>query len=55
VLNANLEGVMYFTRIACAYLAHGRDPNVPTGKSLTLLSSVAGFKGGAGHSGVTSC
>jgi NAD(P)-dependent dehydrogenase (short-subunit alcohol dehydrogenase family) len=35
---------MYFARIALAYLAHGQDPNAPTDKSLTFLSSVAGFK-----------
>jgi hypothetical protein len=44
VLNVNLKGVMYFARIACEYLAHGQDPNAPTDKSLTFLSSVAGFK-----------
>jgi NAD(P)-dependent dehydrogenase (short-subunit alcohol dehydrogenase family) len=38
VLDINLKGVMYFARIACAYLAHGRDPNAPTDKSLTFLS-----------------
>jgi NAD(P)-dependent dehydrogenase (short-subunit alcohol dehydrogenase family) len=35
---------MYFARIACGYLAHGQDPNAPTDKGLTFLSSVAGFK-----------
>jgi NAD(P)-dependent dehydrogenase (short-subunit alcohol dehydrogenase family) len=54
-VSVNLKGVMYFARIACAYLAHEQDPNAPTDKSLTFLSSVAGLKGGAGHSGVTSC
>jgi NAD(P)-dependent dehydrogenase (short-subunit alcohol dehydrogenase family) len=44
VLNVNLKGVMYFAHIACTYLAHGQDPNAPTDKSLTFLSSVAGFK-----------
>jgi NAD(P)-dependent dehydrogenase (short-subunit alcohol dehydrogenase family) len=38
VLDINLKGVMYFARIACAYLAHGRDPNAPTDKSLTYLT-----------------
>jgi len=41
VLDVNLKGVLYFARIACVYLANSgpsRD------RSLTLLSSVAGFE-----------
>ena len=44
VLDVNLKGVMYFARIACAYMAHGQDVKAPVDKSLTLLASVAGFK-----------
>ena len=40
----NLKGVLYFARIALAYLSHGQDKEKPSDKSLTLLSSVAGFK-----------
>jgi len=43
-LEVNLKGVLYFARIACTYLAHGQDLEAPMDKSLTLLSSVAGFK-----------
>jgi NAD(P)-dependent dehydrogenase (short-subunit alcohol dehydrogenase family) len=50
VLNVNLKGVMYFARIACAYLAHGQDPNASIDRSLTLLSSVTGFKEAPGRS-----
>lgn len=42
VLDVNLKAVLYFARVACAYLAHGREES--TDRSLTLLSSVAGFK-----------
>jgi NAD(P)-dependent dehydrogenase (short-subunit alcohol dehydrogenase family) len=52
VLDVNLKGVLYFSRIACAYLAHGRQRLEEEGKgrwekadkSLTLVSSVAGFQ-----------
>ena len=44
VLDVNLKGVLYFAHIACAYMAHGQDVKAPEDKSLTLLSSLAGFK-----------
>jgi NAD(P)-dependent dehydrogenase (short-subunit alcohol dehydrogenase family) len=44
VLDVNLKGVMYFARIACAYLAHGQEASARMDKSLTVLASVAGFK-----------
>jgi NAD(P)-dependent dehydrogenase (short-subunit alcohol dehydrogenase family) len=40
VLDVNLTGVLYFARVACAYLAEGAKRD----RSLTLLSSVAGFE-----------
>jgi len=42
VLDVNLKAVLYFARVACAYLAYGRGEH--TDRSLTLLSSVAGLK-----------
>jgi NAD(P)-dependent dehydrogenase (short-subunit alcohol dehydrogenase family) len=42
VLDVNLKGVLYFAHIACAYLAEGNE--MVEDKSLTLISSVAGFK-----------
>jgi len=42
VLDVNLKAVLYFARIACAYLAHEKPKG--SDRSLTLLSSVAGFK-----------
>jgi NAD(P)-dependent dehydrogenase (short-subunit alcohol dehydrogenase family) len=44
VLDVNLKGVLFFARIACAYLAHGQHSEAPMDKSLTVLASVAGFK-----------
>jgi NAD(P)-dependent dehydrogenase (short-subunit alcohol dehydrogenase family) len=40
VLDVNLTGVLYFSRVACAYLSQGPSRD----RSLTLLSSVAGFE-----------
>ena len=40
VLEVNLTGVLYFARVACAYLSQGEARD----RSLTLLSSVAGFE-----------
>lgn len=40
VLDVNLTGVLYFSRIACAYLSQGPSRD----RSLTLLSSLAGFE-----------
>ena len=42
VLDVNLLGVLYFSRIASVYLRQNRKKGED--KSLTLLSSVAGFK-----------
>ena len=39
-LDVNLKGLLYFARIACVYLAQGEAQD----RSLTLLSSVAGFQ-----------
>ena len=41
VLDINLKGVLYFSRVAAVYLAHDRKPEED--KSLILMSSVAGF------------
>ena len=43
-LDVNLRGVLLFAHVACAYLADGQDIHEPSDKSLTLISSVAGFK-----------
>ncbi|KAJ9658605.1 hypothetical protein H2198_003623 [Neophaeococcomyces mojaviensis] len=43
VLDVNLKGVLYFAHIACTYLAHGNESERKD-KSLTLLSSIAGWK-----------
>ncbi|KAK5091111.1 hypothetical protein LTR05_001291 [Lithohypha guttulata] len=43
VLDINLKAVLHFAHIACAYLAHGNE-GVRRDKSLTLLSSIAGWK-----------
>lgn len=40
----NFTGVLYFANIACTFLAHGNNEASRRDKSLTLLSSVAGFK-----------
>ena len=40
VLDVNLKGVLYFAHIACVYLTQGESRD----RSLTLLSSVAGFQ-----------
>ncbi|KAJ4525311.1 hypothetical protein HRR83_000990 [Exophiala dermatitidis] len=40
----NFNGVLYFANIACTYLAHKNQAAEKNSKSLTLLSSVAGFK-----------
>lgn len=41
VIDVNLKGVLYFSRIAAVYMAHDKNPGED--KSLTLISSVAGF------------
>jgi len=46
VIDVNLNGPIYFTRIASAYLRHDAKPS--ESKSITLLSSVAGFIDAAG-------
>ena len=40
VIDVNLKGVLYFARIASVYLEQGD----PSDKSLTMVSSVAGFR-----------
>jgi NAD(P)-dependent dehydrogenase (short-subunit alcohol dehydrogenase family) len=40
VMDVNLTGVLFFARVACAYLSQGEGRD----RSLTLLSSVAGFE-----------
>lgn len=40
VMDVNLTGVLYFARVACAYMSQGETRD----RSLTLLSSVAGFE-----------
>ncbi|KAM5347491.1 hypothetical protein ACJ41O_010496 [Fusarium nematophilum] len=45
VLDVNLYGTFYFTQIALAAMAHGRQSGeAVTDKSITLISSIAGFK-----------
>lgn len=46
VLEINYLGVLYFTRIAAVYLRHNRQPGEH--KSITLLSSAAGFRDSPG-------
>lgn len=43
IVDVNLKGVLYFARIASVYLRQG-DGNEKRNKSLTLVSSVAGFR-----------
>ncbi len=42
VVDVNLNGTLYFSRIACVFLRQGQQPSED--KSLILISSVAGFK-----------
>jgi NAD(P)-dependent dehydrogenase (short-subunit alcohol dehydrogenase family) len=44
LLDINLVGCLYFTRIALAYLQQNRSPQDAVSKSITLVSSCAGFK-----------
>ncbi|KAK7425137.1 hypothetical protein QQX98_000051 [Neonectria punicea] len=45
VLDVNLRGTFYFTQVALAALGHGRQSDKGAGdKSITLISSIAGFK-----------
>ncbi|KAH7124570.1 short-chain dehydrogenase/reductase SDR [Dactylonectria macrodidyma] len=44
VLDINLLGTFYFTQVALAAMRQHRSPGDRTGKSITLISSVAGFK-----------
>ena len=45
VLDVNLRGVVLFAHVACVYLSAGKESSDgETDKSLTLISSVAGFK-----------
>ncbi|KAL1998759.1 hypothetical protein VTN02DRAFT_5626 [Thermoascus thermophilus] len=44
VLEVNLIGCLYFARIASVYLRQNRAPDAGADRSLTLISSVAGFK-----------
>ena len=46
VIEVNLLGTLYFARIAVVYLRHGRKQNED--KSLTLISSAAGFRDSPG-------
>ncbi|KAK4949990.1 hypothetical protein LTR10_011832 [Elasticomyces elasticus] len=41
VLDVNLKGLIYFSRVAAVYMAHDKSPGED--KTLTLLSSAAGF------------
>ena len=43
VVDVNLKGVLYFARIASVYLQQGSE-GASSDKSLTLVSSVAGFR-----------
>jgi NAD(P)-dependent dehydrogenase (short-subunit alcohol dehydrogenase family) len=54
LLDINLNGCIYFARIALAYLHAGSDNSEPPSKGLTLISSAAAFQEAPGMPGYAS-